>query len=154
MSDQVYTFTKSGSLVTIMGDPAPREKLVTVRRVDSGKEMTVSRAALVPYEPEPGGATFDGARLDAHAGRVARDLVTRWHLPADVAVRLAKGLAVTAEAVRVLDARGITLSELGMEYVARECFKLAREDDALPPPAGGGKQGIDSQGNDLPRREP
>lgn len=137
MSDQVYTFTKSGNLVTIVGDPDPSEKLVTVRRVDKDKEMLVSRDSLVPYVPEAGEATFDPVRLDKHTARIARDLVTRWHLPADVAVRLAKGLGVTAEAVRVLAARGITLSELGMEYVARECFKLAAEDDALPPPAGG-----------------
>jgi len=136
-NDQVYTFTKSGNLVTLVGNPAPSEKFVTVCRVDADKEMLVSRDALVPYEPEPGEATFDGARIEAHARRIARELVTRWHIPADVAVRLAKGLAGTAEAVNVLYARGITLSEVGMEYVARECFKLAQEDDALPSPAGG-----------------
>ena len=42
-----YVFTKSGSIVTIVGKPPEDQELVTVRRVDSGKEMVVPRSALV-----------------------------------------------------------------------------------------------------------
>lgn len=77
----------------------------------------------------------DTSRMSKHAAQTARTLVARWAVPADVAVRLAKGMAVTAEAVRVLRGRGIELSEAGMEFVAREGFRIAAEDDDLSPAA-------------------
>lgn len=43
-----YVFLKSGSVVMIVGAPPASQKLVTVRRVDTGKEMIVHRCALVP----------------------------------------------------------------------------------------------------------
>lgn len=78
----------------------------------------------------------DTSRMSKHAAQTARTLVARWAVPADVAVRLAKGMAVTAEA-RVLRGRGLELSEAGMEFVARESFKIAAEDDGLSPAARG-----------------
>lgn len=84
---------------------------------------------LVPHDD------FDASRMSDRAAQAAQTLVAQWGVPADAAVRLAKKLAVTAEAVLVLRGRGIELSGAGMEFVASECFRIAAEDDARTSPA-------------------